>query len=294
MIASSDQIGIGITTKNRWDDLEVTLTQLQNEGLDRLETLVMDDCSATPMPARFEQQFPWVRFMRTESSAGLMAQRNRLFRLLSTPFILGLDDDSYPVAGSIEAAMNWMAERPKVAALAFQVLLRQQPLPPDFAPREPFPVRDYIGCATMIRRDLFVTLGGYEERFGYYVEEAEYCLRAIQQGYEIQAYPSVVIRHHRSPIERNLARRQRYFTRNEMLLALWYFPFPKNYLRALRTLPAILIKRPEMRKYWWAALKGYLEGPVCYLTWPKKRKRLTFSQFYHWKKLPMATEVVEG
>jgi GT2 family glycosyltransferase len=289
-----DSVGVGITTKDRWEDLEVTLIRLQESGLDCLETVVIDDGSAIPTPAKLREQFPRIRFIRFESSQGLIARRNRIANLLSTPFILGLDDDSFPVEGSLEAAANWMLERPKVVALAFQIIFRNESPPVHFATKAPFLVRDYIGCGNLVRRELFLSLGSYEERFEFFTEEAEFCLRAIQQGYEIYAYPGFVIRHNLSPVARNHPRRTEKFIRNEMLMALWHFPIPESFLRAGRAFPAMLIKNPALRKNWRSLLKGYLEAPIQYLRWPHNKQRLTFQQFKAWKKLPMAAQVVMG
>ncbi len=181
-----------------------------------------------------------------------------------------------------------------MAALAFQVIFRNEPVPAGFEAREPFPVRDFIGCANLVNREIFLALGGYEERFEFFTEETEFGLRAIQEGYEIHAYPAVVIRHHLAPSGRNRVRRGRQFIRNEMLVALWFFPFPDGCLRAARALPGILIKNPEWRKYGLSLVAGYLEAPIRWLTWPKQKKRLTHPEFEAWRKMPMAVSVVMG
>ena len=288
------KIGIGITTKDRWEDLETTLHILQDQGLNALETVVIDDGSAVPLPEKFPRLFPWIRFTRFEKSAGLIARRNLIATLLSKPLILGLDDDSFPVAGSLEAAADWMLKRPNVLALAFQIIFKNESPPAGYETRQPFLVRDYIGCGNLVRRELFLTLGGYEERFEFFTEEPELCLRAMKLDYEIYAYPGLVIRHNLTPVARNRPKRTEKFIRNEMLMALWHFPFPESILRAGRALPAVLIKNPDMRKNWWALLKGYIQAPIRYLTWPKAMNRLTLRQFKEWKKLPMAVQVVMG
>ena len=294
MIPNSHLIGIGITTKDRWDDLAITLHRLREEGLDALETVVVDDGSSVPLSSEFEQKFPWIKFSRSEPSQGLIAQRNRIARLLSTPFVLGLDDDSFPVAGNLDAAAKWLTQHPAVVALALAVVFKGETVPEAFLTKAPFPVRDYIGCANLVNRETFLAMGGYEERFEFFTEEAEFCLRAIQQGYEIYAYPAVVVQHNVTPVGRNLVRRGRQFIRNEMLVALWFFPFPECYLRAVRALPGILIKNREWRKYWRSLVQGYFEAFYCFATWPKQKERLTMEQFRDWKMLPMATDVVMG
>ena len=71
-------LAIGITTKDRWHDLAVTLDRLRENGLHRFETIVIDDGSIRPMPHTFRERFNWIKFQRFESSQGYIVQRNRL------------------------------------------------------------------------------------------------------------------------------------------------------------------------------------------------------------------------
>ena len=58
-------IGIGITTKDRWDNLAVTLEKLRHHELCGLEIIVIDDGSSEPMPTVFRQRFaPRTRRLR--------------------------------------------------------------------------------------------------------------------------------------------------------------------------------------------------------------------------------------
>jgi GT2 family glycosyltransferase len=59
-----DALGIGITTRDRWDDLEVTLSELRNKGYENAETIVVDDGSKQPLPPSLKATFPKVRFER--------------------------------------------------------------------------------------------------------------------------------------------------------------------------------------------------------------------------------------
>jgi hypothetical protein len=294
MTSGLSAVGIGITTKDRWEDLEFTLTRLRDYGLGKLETVVIDDGSASPLPERLRVQFPSVHFHRVESSVGLIAERNRIAELLQTPLILQIDDDSFPVAGDLAAAADWLLARSDAVALAFQVIFKNESPPPDFSARAPFPVRDFIGCAGLLKRELFISLGSFEARLEFFTEEAEFCIRAIQQGYAIYGYPALVVQHNLTPVARNHPWRTEKFIRNEMLLALWHFPFPESLLRAGRSLPGILIKNPELRKNWPALVRGYIQAPIKYLAWPSKKERLTQRQFWEWKKLPMAAECLMG
>src|SRR5260370_17285680 len=102
-----DALGIGITTRDRWDDLEVTLSELRNKGYENAETIVVDDGSEQPLPPALKATFPKVRFERVERSLGLVVQRNRLAKILSSPYYLTLNHTPFPVPGNICYAAIW-------------------------------------------------------------------------------------------------------------------------------------------------------------------------------------------
>lgn len=284
MIRSSPSIGIGISTKNRWDDLAVTLTHLRDEGLDQLETIVIDDGSDQPAPHGFREKFPWVKFERFETSAGNLPRRNRLADLLSTEFYLSIDDDSFPVSGDLEAAAQWMKEHPKAAALAFRIILKETPLPAPAEVTEPIQVKDFINCGVLLRREIFHKLGGYETRLHFYHEEAEYGFRVLQAGYDIFAWPSVVIRHIVTSAARPHASRARYLIRNVVLLDLWFYPKPKSFLRAIGHLPLLYVRLPKLRRHLGSLIYGWLEGFFCYLKWHSLKKPLSTEELAAWDK----------
>jgi GT2 family glycosyltransferase len=283
MIPTSSQIGISITTKNRWPDLEFTLNQLKTNGLDSLETIVTDDGSDTPMPSHFTAQFPWVKFLRFDSSQGLTRQRNRITQMLSTPLVLQLDDDSSPIVGSLEAAAAWLMGHPNVGALALRITFVGESLPSDLAEPPPFPAKFFVGCAALLKRDVFLKLGGYEERLGYAAEESDFCLRAFGEDYEIYAYPALVVEHRISKAERPAGKRARQIIRNGMLIGLWYYPFPLSYLRSIPFGLNRILQDAHLRKHWKDVLIGSVQGLLSYFSWPHKKKRLSWQQYQKWQ-----------
>jgi GT2 family glycosyltransferase len=286
MIPASRQIGIGITTRDRWEDLATTLRHLQDEGLDAMETLVIDDGSEFALPSRFASEFPWVKFMRFDTSLGIPARRNQLAQLLSSPLLLSLDDDSFPVAGNFDAAATWLLEQSSACALAFTVIFPGEPIPPSVEVK-PYPVASFYGCGHLLKRELFLTLGGYDERLGAYgAEEPEFCLKAFQQGYDTRAFPGVVIRHEFTARGRNQGFQVRQTYRNKVLVGLWYLPFPVSWLRAARVGPIEIVRDSNTRKIWRDVLVGSLQGAWIYLKGGHKKRRLSRAQFARWSGFP--------
>jgi GT2 family glycosyltransferase len=278
-------LGIGITTKDRWDDLAVTLSALRANGYGDVETIVIDDGSKRPVPPSLRAAFPKVCFERVDRSLGYVVQRNRLAQMLSSTYYLSLDDDSFPVAGDMNTAVAWLEDHPSVIALALHIVERDSTIPRAETFREPFPVQYFIGCGHLLRRARFLELGGYMERLHYYVEENQFCLNSLLQGFSTYAYPGVVVRHNRTPAARNSAKASRYYIRNQAILGFLYFPFPFSILRAVNCL--CLLRNPEWNRHPDKLLLGWLEALLCAFRWRDLRRPLTMAQFRAWKKLPV-------
>lgn len=279
-----NKIGIGITTRDRWDDLYATLEELEKFGLGGCETIVMDDASRELVPEAMRTRFPNVSFQRSEQACFVPGQRNRLARLLSPPYFFQLDDDSFPVLGDLARAAAWLEENEDALALAFIVTDRNE-----FAaklaavPADPFRCHFFIGCAGLINRQMFLEVGSYEESFEYNCEEVELALHAQLRGWFVYQYPAVVVQHNRSPLARDNGRRLSLLVRNELLVAGLRYPF---FFLMLRW-PVFLLKALFLR---WASVGEIARGvrgalkmyPAIWL----RREAVSSRAFLAWKRLP--------
>lgn len=71
---------------------------------------------------------------------------------------------------------------------------RQGGEPRSRAPRGPVEVVAASGALTVVRREEFLALGGFDELLFMYGEEADFCLRALERG-RIVLHPASAIRH---------------------------------------------------------------------------------------------------
>lgn len=261
---------IGITTKNRPDALAGCLASLDLlQGLD-FDVLVFDDGSAPPAEAVPPPASARVRVIRDDTSPGYIVGRNRMVREASAPAVLLLDDDTKVLSpGSVERALSILAANPEVAAIAFaQADPDGRPWP---APMQPAPVDyaclvpSFIGFAHLLRRDVFLELGGYRESFIYYGEEKEFCLRLLHAGYKTVYLPDALIAHIPAPGSRSRTRYLRFVVRNDCLNALYNDPLS----RVVWMLPARYLMYFRMRRGWgirdpwgWAWIARELAGPL--------------------------------
>ncbi len=282
-------VGIGITTRDRWDDLANTLSRVRSyPGLEGCPIVVVDDGSAQPCPAGLRERFPDVRFRRDDVPRGLIAQRNRLIREeLDADYFLSLDDDAFPVAGEVAGAVAFLRGRPDALGLAFNLIATPEapaPLPMNAGP---FPVRLYIGCGHLLDRRKFLALGGYREEFFFYNEEWDLAARGAGRGWSVLCHPGLVICHQRSAANRAGAGRAFAYARSKVLFALWTLPLatlpaalPMAFLGTLRTMgPA----------GGFAALRGVGRGLIdglAGLFLRGRRQPLSLRAYRAWRQLP--------
>ena len=89
--------------------------------------------------------------------------------------------------------------------------------------REPLAV---TGCALLMRRDACEMLGGFEESFFAYFEDADLCLRARAHGLSVAAVPRARVHHDRAPAARGRqsASSLYYSCRNHLVLVSMHAP----------------------------------------------------------------------
>jgi 1,2-diacylglycerol 3-alpha-glucosyltransferase len=283
MRASS--VGVSIATRNRWRDVETTLSRIAvHAELRNCPIMVIDDGSEEPVPASLMERFRNVEFHASERSLGAAAQRTRIARLLVTDFILQLDDDSYPIEGSVSEAVLFMRTRPDVAALALNVVMRDQDAPAIDRAEAPYEVDLFIGCGVLLRREMFLKLGGYISSLGYYCEEDHFGAAAFRKGMAICMFPSLVVRHEKSVRARSTGRIAYLKGRNRVLLAIWHYPLRAIPFRLATSLPGTLAL-VRWRDYP-AAVGGFFTGLFDGLRMLRERQPLTYRQYLKWRALP--------
>jgi GT2 family glycosyltransferase len=114
------------------------------------------------------------------------------------------------------------------------------------------------GCAAMYRRDMLERIGGFDEDFFAYGDDAELGLRGRIAGWECVYTPHAVVRHHRgATLGLTSTRRIELIERNRVLLAVKLFPWSLLWLNpffyAARLAAGI-----------WAGLRGH--GEVSYFS----------------------------
>jgi GT2 family glycosyltransferase len=117
-----------------------------------------------------------------------------------------------------------------IGALAFAQAERDgTPWPEGMQPargQAPSLIPAYIGFAHLLRRSVFLALGGYTERLVFYGEEKDFCIRLLASGHSVVYLPHARIAHVPDPSTRDPRRYVRYAIRNDCVSSFSHEPLP--------------------------------------------------------------------
>jgi GT2 family glycosyltransferase len=264
-------ISVIIVNWNRRDLLRACLASLaRQEGLPAggLETIVVDNGSSDGSREMLEREFGRDPRLRLRSIAntenrGFCAANNQGIAAARGDLVALLNNDA-------EAGPSWLSslrgafhDRPDVGMAASKILVFEDPRRIDKAGHLIYPdgqnrgrgsgeldhgqydTPEEIlwpdGCAAMYRREMLDSIGGFDEDFFAYADDAELGLRARIAGWKCLYVPEAVVRHHRgATLGLKSTRRLELIERNRVLLAVKLFPWSLLCLNGVYYLARIL------------------------------------------------------
>jgi GT2 family glycosyltransferase len=246
------QLSVCIATRNRPNDLIRCLRSLVRlvEHIS-FEIIVIDDASDSPisepvLAALDACLLDKIQIIRHEINTGYIVARNELAQFARAPYVMSLDDDALVLdANSISLALEILEGDAKIGAIALAQtdaqgqLLSAQPAPVNYRCYSP----TYIGYGHILRRKIFLELGGYREIFWAFYEEIEFCKRMLNHGFYVVYLPDASVAHLQSPIGRNGLFRLWNSCRNQCFAAIYNEPLPMMLL----SIPARIF---SYWKYW--------------------------------------------
>ena len=194
------------------------------------EIIVVDNGSQDGTVEMLGTDFPEVRLIQNDENLGFTRPYNQALRVAGARFLVILNPDTIVHPEALERLMGFLETHPQVGIVGPKVLNRdgslQKPcrrgdsrpwnaisyftrLSRLFPKRKFFsgylmtymdedethPVDGVSGSCMMIRREVIDEIGYLDERFFAYQEDADYCLRARQAGWEVYYYPEAQVTH---------------------------------------------------------------------------------------------------
>jgi N-acetylglucosaminyl-diphospho-decaprenol L-rhamnosyltransferase len=223
-------VSVLIVNFRSYEELTGCLESLRRHLADDIEVIVVDHQSDPEAADRLEREFAWVRLIALTDNPGFGSGVNRAAGHASGDLFLVLNPDCVVTNDVPRTLAAYMRENPAVAVTgamvrepdgSLQASARQfpkfmtglagrtgfltrwwpdnpwtaanlvQPAPAN----EPAPVDWVAGSCMMVRREAFDAVGGFDERFFMYWEDADLCFRLRQKGWTTFYVPSATVVH---------------------------------------------------------------------------------------------------
>ncbi|MEQ8764861.1 MAG: glycosyltransferase family 2 protein [Planctomycetota bacterium] len=158
-----------------------------------------------------------VRVLEQEVNAGPGPARNRALDEASTPWVLQLDNDTFPRPDCLAELAAVLEAHPQAAAVQARAVLRHDPKtvhydgaylhyagipivrnfhrPLEGLPTEPAPIDSFQGLALLLDREKVLAAGGYDPRFFFYAEDSDLAHRLRLAGNELWLAPRAIALH---------------------------------------------------------------------------------------------------
>lgn len=231
-----------IVTKDRCDDLRLAVSSAVRQA-GGVEVLVIDDGSRDRTSAMIAAEFPDARLVTHDESRGLVVRRNEGVAAARSNIVISIDDDAVLTTPDIVEKTVAAFDDARIGAVAIPFAnVKRGPhllqLAPDAAGT--YVSDTFIGTAHAVRRDLFITLGGYRSGLFHQGEEADYCIRLLAAGYVVRLGSGHPIHHFESP-RRDFRRMDHYGPRNAILFTWQNIPFPSAVFQMPMTIGGVMI-----------------------------------------------------
>jgi GT2 family glycosyltransferase len=191
---------------------------------------VVDNASEDGTVAMLERDFEWVRLIALDTNPGFGAGNNVVLRQTSAPRVLLLNPDTELTEGAIDRALDTLAERLDAAVVGVRLVRRDGSF--DHAAKRSFPtllgaigeftgigrsaapsgrlgqyraptvaedgrgeVDAVNGAFMLVRRAAIDEVGLFDERYGMYGEDLDWCYRFKRAGWTVLYDGSVSIVH---------------------------------------------------------------------------------------------------
>ena len=228
--SSGSLVDLVIVNYRSYDELSRCLTSLEHARARFGLVVVIDHESDLEAAARVSAAFPWVRVIERATNEGFATGVNHGVRSTSAPFILLLNPDCVVHEGGLSALLEYAYARSDAAIVGPGILnadgtrqasarrfpnlttmiagrsswltrrfprnpLSRWNLPGTAHGSEPIEVDWVSGACMVMRRDAYEQVGGMDERFFLYWEDADLCRRLSQRGWRIVYFPAAAVVH---------------------------------------------------------------------------------------------------
>ena len=217
------KFSILITTKNRLEDLQLTLQKiahlLQREDV---ECVIYDDASTDGTYNYISENHPNIKLKKNSTSLGLIANRNWMLNNTTAQYAISLDDDSnFLTENSLEIIENHFTTHENCGVIACRIFWGKEE-PKSFHSNEIVEtVNGFVGCGHVWNLKVWRAIPNYPEWYFFYGEEDFASLQLLKKGLEIHYVPQILVHHRVNVLARKMDTDYQ-VRRRRSLRSAWY------------------------------------------------------------------------
>lgn len=216
-------ISVLIVSYNRAASLDRCLARLDDQTERPDEIVVYLNRSHDRSAELVRERYPNVRLIEADRNFGCPGGRNRGIAACRHDWVLCLDDDGELAADAVARTHAAIRRHPDAAVIAGAYRDQYSPAPENLTEGPSF---SFIGGMCIIRRTVFLRLGGYHEDALRQGEEQEYSFRLYDAGEHIYLCPDLILDHHMEGVRPSHQEIFRGNVRQMYLTALRLVPAP--------------------------------------------------------------------
>jgi GT2 family glycosyltransferase len=215
-VGAAPKVSVAIVAYESGPTLTDCLAALKSQTAGDFEVILIDNASKDGAAAAAGRAHPDAIFVQNTDNLGFAAAMNQAARLARGRWFALLNPDAFPDAGWLEALLRAAEAHPQVISFASRQLMADEPGMldglgdvmsasgmayrggygrPDPGHAEPAFVFSACGGAMMIDREVFLEMGGFDERLFCYCEDVDLGYRLQLAGRPTLLVPDAVVRH---------------------------------------------------------------------------------------------------
>ena len=273
-----------VLNTNHREDTCALLTSLGESTYKNHQVIVLDNASTDGSVPAINASYPGVRVVELDRNLGYAGNNNVGIRdalAAGADWVFVLNEDTIVAPDALDCLMQAGESDPRIGILGPMVYHFNEPAviqsaggklgrhwetwhlaqnqPDNSQYCQPHDVDWISGCAILVRRAVIEQVGMLDERFFYYYEETEWCLRAKEAGWRLVQVPQAKVWH--KGVQRDYRPKPYvtyYSTRNHFLMMARHHAPPMawayTWAQTLRTLLSWTVKSK------WRSMRGHRDA----------------------------------
>lgn len=214
---SEPLVSIILAPRNGMEHIPACLESVFAQAYKNVEVILVDNASSDSSPDYVERHFPQVNLIRSEENLAYGKGNNLGVSTAKGELLLFLNHDTVVTEGFLMELVKVMQDRPATAVAQSKILMASDRAlvdsagayltrtgmwfhpgrgePDSLIDQEPVEILGAAGACVLIRRDVFETLGGFDQDFVIYFDDADFSWRARLLGYKVVLVPRSLIYH---------------------------------------------------------------------------------------------------